>query len=181
MRLTIRIIEIFSSGGLFLGRLFLGALAAVIVVSTLARAIFNHPIIFSDELSSYLLIGVSFLGLAFTLKQKRHIQLELVIERLKPNTRRLLNLIMAAIGFIWAAYFLVGGWYICIYYFQNNTLSNSQLYTPLWIPSIVLVIGVTLLFLQLIAEIFKSSLARYEQKNGLTNKKSISVRDLSMQ
>ncbi|RUR31985.1 TRAP transporter small permease [Vreelandella andesensis] len=102
-----------------------------------------------SEMASYLLVGATFLGLAYTFVHHAHIRVTLLISRLPSAIRvwfEVLGLLIAVVISFLLAYGLVG---LAGESLQYNDVSSGFLSIPLWIPQSVLVVGVGLLALAL--------------------------------
>lgn len=69
-------------------------MALLVFANVIARYAFNSPLAFSDEMSSYLFILMSFMGTAIAARRKAHLGLSIVTDRISPGTARKLNMIM---------------------------------------------------------------------------------------
>lgn len=102
-----------------------------------------------SEMASYLLVGATFLGLAYTFVHHAHIRVTLLITRL-PSTLRVwfevFGLMVAMTLSLLLCYGLIALIRESIAY---NDVSSGFLSIPLWIPQAVLVTGVALLCLAL--------------------------------
>jgi len=135
-----------------------GTFAMMILISwdVIARYVFNSPLLFSDEVSGYLLVYICFFGAAGTLKEKRHVNVDILVNRLKTLNRKRLELVtyFLSLGFLliflWHAFVMVYRSYV------RGVRMPSILLTPIWIPQSLLLIGTFFLVLQLIIEIRKS-------------------------
>jgi len=131
------------------------AICGLIAVSVIMRYLFNSPYRHTEEVSSYLLVAVVFFGLAYTLKERGHVRVELVMLRLRPHIRRILARTTAAVGLVWAAVLLVGVTTLWQKYLVHGSESYGLLHVPLWIPVTPLVIGAMTLLIQLVVEVFR--------------------------
>lgn len=103
-----------------------------------------------SEMASYLLVGATFLGLAYTFVHHAHIRVTLLISRLPSAIRvwfEVFGLLIAVVISLLLAYGLIG---LARESFQYNDVSSGFLSIPLWIPQLVLVVGVGLLALALL-------------------------------
>lgn len=153
-----KFISLLSTIGGVVAGAFTLLLCLMIMVSVIARYVFNRPFMYIDDIATYLLAGVIFLGLAYTLRDGGHIRVEIFVSRLKPRVRASLRLATAIIALAWVVPLLIGISDTWTRYFTENVRSIGLLQFPLWIPGLILVIGAALLLLQLIAEIGKETL-----------------------
>ena len=156
MRRLGRVIEgIVNIGGYFSGWL-VAVMMVLILYEVFMRYVLNQPPMVADEFSGYILVALTFLGAAYTWKERGHVRIELLVRKLPDKAQvwlRLITVIMAAVFallLIEASYELVSDSYIF------GRRSGSWLRTPLLWPQLVLIIGSVLLFVQLITEVIKA-------------------------
>ncbi|GEN26507.1 membrane protein [Halovibrio variabilis] len=107
-----------------------------------------------SEIASYLLVGATFLGLAYTFVHHAHIRMTLLITRLPPAVRvwfEVLGLVIALAISLALSYGLIG---LVRESLQYNDVSSGFVSIPLWIPQLVLVASVGLLCLALVEALF---------------------------
>ena len=107
-----------------------------------------------SEIASYLLVGATFLGLAYTFVHHAHIRVTLLITRLPPAIRvwfEVFGLIIALAISLMLSYGLVG---LARESIQYNDVSSGFVSIPLWIPQLVLATSVGLLCLALAEALF---------------------------
>lgn len=133
-------------------------LMVMVLLEVITRYLLNAPLSIADELGGFMLVGITFVGLAYTWKERGHVSVEIVTNILPPRVKkwvRFFTLILATI-FCWP---LIAGSYELL---QDSLLfgsrSGSWMRTPLVYPQSVLLVGSVLLLLQLIAEIIKAIL-----------------------
>lgn len=103
-----------------------------------------------SEMAAYLLVGATFLSMAYTLTHHAHIRVTLVISRLPPRARvwvETLCLLVALALSVLLTWELVG---LVRESLEYNDVSSGLLAIPLWIPQSVLVIGIALMCLALL-------------------------------
>ncbi|MBP6900062.1 MAG: TRAP transporter small permease [Burkholderiaceae bacterium] len=129
------------SRGLALGAAFLVvAILVTQVASIVARVLgFNFPA--ADAYAGYFLAGASFLALGSALYQGDHIRVTLLIQRMGPRPRWMLELGCLALGTLLSGYV---AWYAAKLAWGSwayDDLSPNVDATPLWIPQISMVLG----------------------------------------
>ncbi|PRY64104.1 TRAP-type C4-dicarboxylate transport system permease small subunit [Vreelandella songnenensis] len=103
-----------------------------------------------SEMAAYLLVGATFLGLAYTFVHHAHIRVTLLISRLPSAIRvwfEVAALLMALFISLILGYELIA---LARESLQYNDVSSGFLSIPLWIPQSVLVVSVSLLVLALL-------------------------------
>ncbi len=121
-----------------------------------SRYVFNKPVLFSDEIGGYLLVFMCFMGSAITLKEGRHIAVDILIERLGPNALNRIKIITSFVSLVVLIVFFYHSIIMVYRSFIRDLHVPSVLWTPLWIPQILIPIGTAILILQMAVEIYKS-------------------------
>lgn len=73
--------------------LLLILMVAVVSLGVFFRYILNASLVWYDEFASYLLVWLTFYGAVVASYRGRHIGFEAVVDRLRPRTRRIIDLI----------------------------------------------------------------------------------------
>jgi len=81
----------------------------VIVLQITLRYVFNHPLVWTDELAQYLFVWVSFLGWTMATRKRIHIGINVVADRLPPRARRALHALWCIATIAFAVILLVVG------------------------------------------------------------------------
>ena len=119
-------------------------IAVLISADVLLRYFFNSPLLFVDEVASFLLVLVIFGGLAYTFQCGAHVRVDLATTQLPPALRAWLRAagLLLGIGFI-----LVVSWTTlqsAITAYRYGRVSTVMLY-PLWAPMLVIPAGLLLM------------------------------------
>jgi TRAP-type C4-dicarboxylate transport system permease small subunit len=147
--------KIADLGGYFSGWL-VPLMMMLVVVDVFMRYVLHQPLMVADEFSAYMLVALSYLGLAYTWRQKGHVRIEIFVNRLSSRAYswiRLLGLILTLIFLIEmdrAAYKMI------TYALKINLRSSTWLTFPLFWPQLTVFIGFVLLTLLLIADIARA-------------------------
>ena len=134
------------------------AMLLMICYDVMMRYVFNEPTSWATELSTYLLVAVSFAGLSYALMQSGHIRVELLIGSM-PKARRIRFELIT--GWIGVLFVLVATWQAAIMVYDNyvnQIRSFSLLTTPVYLPQIPIAIGLFVFGSALLAEIYRLSL-----------------------
>jgi TRAP-type C4-dicarboxylate transport system permease small subunit len=127
------------------------AVAVLVLTQILSRlASFDVPGV--DDIAGYCLAGATFLALAPALKRGAHIRVSLLINKLRPGAARVCDLASLVIGLLLTFYFF----WACTDFvwdsYQFGEVSHGMLATPLWIPRLVLPIGLFVLAIAFLDE-----------------------------
>ncbi|MDI6756059.1 MAG: TRAP transporter small permease [Thermodesulfobacteriota bacterium] len=142
-------------GGHFSGWL-VPLMLILVAVEVFMRYILGQPLIIADEFSAYLLVALSYLGLAYTWRQGGHVRISLLVSHLPPKVASWVRLI----ALIMILMFLIGishaGYVMIMYALKINLKSSTWLTVPLFWPQLTVFIGFILLTLQLAVEIARA-------------------------
>ena len=85
------------------------AMFGVIIMQIVLRYVFNHPLVWTDELAQYLFVWISFLGWTMATRKRIHIGIGVVILRLPAGLRRFLHALWCVAAIAFALILLVAG------------------------------------------------------------------------
>ena len=140
----------FIDGTMVFCQLAMLAMMLLVVAEVTARLLgFNLEL--SEEFGGYLLVTVSFLSLAGCAMHNSFHQVELFTSRLSVQQNRVLILIALATSLI-LDYHLIN---FVIASYVRNDLAPTLLETPLWIPRLVMPLGITLLCMALVVMLLR--------------------------
>lgn len=119
--------------------IFLAVIA--ITLATLSRYFFNLIIPGVDELTGYVLVVLTYFGLAYGLKTDSHIYIDLVQKKLPETIRNFLWIIIISITIVLSQIYQYYALSSLIESIELNETALTLLETPLWIPKICICIG----------------------------------------
>jgi TRAP-type C4-dicarboxylate transport system permease small subunit len=144
------------------------AVALMIVVAEIVtRSFFGKTTYISDEYSGYLMSIVTFMGLAYTLRERGHIRVLVMTHFLRGQRRIIYNMACTLIGFFFCmaltSYTAVFFWDSVV----NKTQSMQITETYMAIPQIFLPVGSFLFMLQFLSEFLKGVAILRHDTEGL--------------
>ncbi len=148
-----RIIQSFgalSSAAGILAGIFLFSLTLLVFVSVIARYVFNSPLIITEDVASFLMVGIVFAGLGYTLKMGGHIRVNILRNRFPKRLMAVLDPILVIIAIFYCALLLMATVKLNINY-VTGPITSITLRVPMIIPGIIMPIGLSILLLQFIA------------------------------
>ena len=128
-------------------------MAALVFIEAFSRYVFGQPLGVADEFGGYILVAVSFLGAAYTWREKGHVRITALVSRLPAKVAsplRLVTLVLVAVtvlGLCWASYNFI------MTSFKFHRASDTWLHFPLQGPHMILPIGFGILLLVLLLDI----------------------------
>jgi TRAP-type C4-dicarboxylate transport system permease small subunit len=154
---------------------FGGSAAGVMMVMALViglseivtRSVFGKTLYISDEYSGYLMSMLTFLSLAYTLRERGHIRMMFLPHFLRGRRRIICNMVCMSVGFA----FCVGLVSYTGEFFWDSVVNRTQSMqiteTYLAIPQVFLPLGSLLLLLQFLSEFLKGVALLRQDTAGL--------------
>lgn len=136
---------------------FMMILATVMVLlEIITRTVFSKTLYITEEYTGYLMVGITFVGLAFTLKEKGHIRMTFLQTVLKGKARMYLEMYALTVGLL----FFIVITYTTAGFFWDSVVSQTRSMqissTYIAIPQFFMPLGSFLMTMQLIAELMRS-------------------------
>jgi tripartite ATP-independent transporter DctM subunit len=149
---VVRWIDRVSEASGVLSALALLVIAAITCFDVFARYVFNEPTYWAPEIATYLLVGMTFMGLAAAERSGSHIRVELLLGFLEPGMRRRVELVATWLGLLFV---VVAAWQMIGFNHQeyvNDTRDWGLLATPQWLPQLPVSIGYVAFILAILAD-----------------------------
>jgi len=152
---VIRAIDRLGGAASALGALALLAMTAIVCHEVFSRYLLNDPTYWGTEIATYILLGMTYVGLAVAQRSGSHIRVELLLGLLRPDARREVELTATWIGLLFVS---VATWQMIAFNFQeyvNDTRDWGLLSTPQWIPETAVSLGWMVFALAILAELYR--------------------------
>ena len=134
---------------------FLMMLALVLVcMDVILRYFFNNPTGWVIQISEYLLLYIPFLAAAYALREDSHVQIDIVLNRLSPGTRSLVNMITSVIGSLVLLVLTYYGALICLDYYHRGVPTLKYLKFPEYLVIMIIPFGCFLFSIQFLRKAF---------------------------
>ena len=119
-------------------------IVAIVTTEVTLRYLFSHSMIFTEELSRYLMVWIVFLGSALAIRDGSHIRIQILVNRLGPRLQQIVKLAAYALIIAFLIFITVEGLKILPRQLQQMciTIDISLFYFYLAIPvgSILMII-----------------------------------------
>ncbi|MDE1465365.1 TRAP transporter small permease [Spartinivicinus poritis] len=103
-----------------------------------------------------LLVSASFFGLAFTLNNRQHIRVKIVIEQVGSGWQKLLECFSYSTAVIVSGYFSYYTYYLMVDSLEFSEVTPGIIPIPLWIPQLAMLIGVAFFMIAAIDGLIKN-------------------------
>lgn len=166
MDLFVRVVSLLSRIAGLVSALLLAASVVVVCHMVLVRYVFGHSTIWQTEFVVFAMVAATFLGSPYLLLGKGHVAVDLIPEMLGGTPRRVLLVLSSLLSLVFAALLAYSGWTYFHEAWVNGWRSQSVWAPPLWIPLLSLPIGIGLMALGCIAEIWREFTTRAPERNS---------------
>jgi TRAP-type C4-dicarboxylate transport system permease small subunit len=138
-----------------LAAIFMAAIAVLMLSEILARFAFNRSLRITWEISTYAMTAVISLAAADTLKRGGHVRVGILLETLPPSLSRALDILATLLGILIVGFLLqaFGAFVLNSLVRGTRSFEPSRIY--LWIPQSLVLLGITMLFIQLLARLVR--------------------------
>ena len=130
-------------------------MAAIMLWSTISRAVFGAPVNWALEMTQFLLSAYYLLGGAYSLQQDAHVRMDLFYGRLPPRRRATVDGFTLLFVIFFLGVLLWGALSSTQYAIQYNQKNYSAWSPVLWPVKVAMTIGIFLMLLQLIAQFIR--------------------------
>lgn len=130
-------------------------MAAVMLWSTISRAVFGAPVNWALETTQFLLSAYYLLGGAYSMQEGAHVRMDLFYSRLSPRRRAITDAFTILFVIFFLGVLLWGAFSSTQYAIQYNQKNYSAWSPVLWPVKVAMTIGVFLMLLQVISQFFK--------------------------
>ncbi len=127
----------------------------IVTYEVFVRYVFDSPTIWVDEVSSVTQIWAAYIGVAFALKHKDMIVIDIVFKDHNSITRKILETFSLLIIIAFSAITVYYGYEIWLDSTLKGHRTDTFLALPKWFTQASIWVGFLLLFFQAIAEIIK--------------------------
>ena len=130
---AMRLLDLIDAGIARLEEVIMALGVILMAVNTIAnvisRFVFNHSIVFAEELNSIFILLVTFAGIGYAARHGRHIRMSAIYDHLPSSTRKVL---MSFITAVTAVVMLFLAWYAVVYIM--GLYAKGRIYPALGIP-----------------------------------------------
>lgn len=150
----VRVVTFLSRVAGVTGAVLIGLAVLVICDMVIERYVFNRTTIWQIDVVTYCIVGATFIGSSYVLMTRGHVNVDILPLHVRPRLRYWLALVTSLTAFAFCMAIFV----LCtIYWYQaftENWLSNTVWRARLWVPYLSMPIGLGLVVLQYLVELF---------------------------
>lgn len=151
-----RIIELLSNIGGYAAGWLVVPMIAIIFFEVFMRYVIGRPPILADEFSAYMLVGLSFLGMAYTWKRGGHVKITFLVERFSKRVQAWIGLVGRLLALVFVGELSYLSYRYVAFSFKAHMYSGTWLRTPLQGIQMTLAIGFTVMALLIAVDVVRA-------------------------
>jgi len=128
----------------------------LIAVYVVGRLFFQMRWLFVPEFTEYWMVCVVFLSVAYTLRSRGHINIDIVLRRFSKRVIIILEAITAFLSLLITCFLVERGIDWFLYAFSSHMYSMGPMHTLLWPIFIIVPIGLAMLALEFVLHFYRS-------------------------
>jgi TRAP-type C4-dicarboxylate transport system permease small subunit len=144
-----RMLDLLIGGAALLACLLLATMV-VVTFATIALRPFGILVSGHEEIATFAMVGMAFLGLPYAYRTGAHVRVETLLNRFSQRTRAWLELWCVLVAFIICTAFAYYAFWLVLDSYIFGDVSEGLLAIPRWIPQLPIVLGLALFALALV-------------------------------
>lgn len=145
-----------NRASVFLSSLALMGAALTITSTVVMRHLFHVPTDWQEELSAFLLVGATFMTTAAVQAGRGHVSIELVPSWLGQKGEKVRRIAIDVCSLLFCAFFAWKSWILCHEAWVDGQVTATTWGPPLWIPYLIMSLGMSLLAVQIAIQLLAS-------------------------
>lgn len=126
--------------------------SAVLTYSVVTRYFLKVATDWQDEASVFMLVGAMFMCTAYVQSQRGHVGIEALATILPAGVNRVRVLLVDIVSTLFCSFFAWKSWALFHEAWSEGQTTSSSFAPPLWIPYMMMAVGMTLLAVQLLLQ-----------------------------
>lgn len=131
-----------------------GALTILLITNFIARELFTS-IYFAEEISEFLVIFTTFVGVSYGVRRARHIRMGAILDLMPPRVEKVIIIIISAVS-AFVMFFFTHASYNYLLHSLNKAHETPALKLPYWIFYVIMPVGFFMAGIQYIRTIVKN-------------------------
>jgi len=120
-----RLASYLTSVSMFMANMCLSGMLILVFSNVMLRYVFKRPIHWGDEIMTYLMILVAFLGFGYNLFNNRHVRMTALVERLSSKAKNIVRLITSIIALVYFSFLMFAGIKLAMGSFETGYFSED--------------------------------------------------------
>ncbi len=127
-------------------------MTTLIFVQVVSRYVFNNSLAWTEELSRYIFLWVTWLGASYGVKINGHIRLTVLTAKMNKTMQKIVGIIVYIAWFLFMVFLVTKGFELVMKTFNSGTKSIA-IHMPMWIPYASVPVGCALMLVRMIQNI----------------------------
>lgn len=136
-------------------------MVGMIFFNIVSRALFQETFGVTEEWSVWLMIWSVFVYIGLDIKEKAHISVDLIPNKLKGNTKLVLEIFMSLVMIIFGVFFLYACWADVMMAKMTRLSTITSIPVPLWIVKLCMPLGMLLFIFHTIEKMMNDIQGRH--------------------
>lgn len=171
MNPALRVFDYIDAAARLLGRLsgwLVVVMMILVAIEVIMRYAFSEPLMVADEFSGYLLVIISYLGMAYAFHRGAHVRITFVSDRVGFMAGQWLRLACLVFSLVFLLVFTYAGYGYLSFSIMIDERSATWAHFPLRYPQASILIGFAIFTLVILGQIIKvaRALRRSEPETG---------------
>lgn len=158
-----RIMNIMGELELLISGILFGVIVCIMFLQIFSRYLLRNPLIWPEELSIMLMVWMVYIGASYTLKKKRHLSLDFVMEKIPVKIAKWIYIGTDLVVVVFLVYTIRGAWLLQPLMARNTTVA---LRIPTNYYTMAVIVGGILMALYLIYDLSIRLVGLSTQKRG---------------
>lgn len=151
----INLIDKLSKIAGMISAIFMVLIVVLVNLEIIVRTLFNKSTHIADEYSSYFLVVVVLMGLAYAMRHDAHIRVEVIRTRMNNSIKRSIDILCFLFAIILSSYATYYAIFMTHDVYVVGVTADSISETPLYLPQLIIPVGLILFILQLMASLIR--------------------------
>jgi len=140
-------------------------MTVVVFMQVIMRYVFANSLPWSEEFSRYVFIWISWVGASYAVRESGHFRFQMLVNNLKGNARKYLELFVLAAWFTFCFFLAWFGTRLVLFLIARGQTS-AAMEIPMALPYAAVPIGVGCMCIRLIIEMWKVFKKEYDTGNN---------------
>jgi len=127
----------------------------ITVAEIITRKILGQSLLWSTEVQLFTIASISFVGIAYTLREEGHVRMTLIYSRMSPQTQRVMDFIVTLFALLWTGFFFYASYLRMTRALANDESTAGIIDIPFWMGMLWMVVGSILLAMVLLSRLIK--------------------------
>jgi TRAP-type C4-dicarboxylate transport system permease small subunit len=123
--------------------------AVGLVTAQIATRLLGIPLPWSEELARYSFLWLTWVGAAFATKEKKHIAIDLVVNKMPPGSRKICSVLTTVIWFAFLIFMIITSSQVLSGVIEGGARGTGS-GIPMAVPYASVTVGVTLMTFRLV-------------------------------